>query len=84
MNDVSRLYYAAINVKNNKLYTTASRALAVLGIADDLIEAEEKAEGIAQLIKGAVFHRKDIGTRRLINKKIEHINHLCHKSYYLL
>jgi len=55
------LYYAAVNEKNGKLYTTRSRALAVLGLADTVTEAEKIAENMANKIQGEVFHRRDIG-----------------------
>ncbi len=79
-----QLYYAAVNAENNKLYATGSRTIAVLGIADNILDAEEIAEQTIQQITGSVFHRKDIGTAALINKKIAHINQLCGTGYKLL
>jgi len=55
------LYYAAVNAKDHKIYTTRSRTLAVLGLADTIVEAEKIAENMANKIKGEVFHRRDIG-----------------------
>jgi phosphoribosylamine--glycine ligase len=79
-----RLYYAAVNAEDNKLVATGSRTLAVLGIADNILAAEQIAEEIIQQISGPVFHRKDIGTAELINKKITQINQMCGTSYKLL
>ena len=69
----ARLYYASVERKGNGVYTTASRAIACLGIADNLEKAEKIAEDAAKSIKGKVFHREDIGTKRLIEKRIKHM-----------
>ena len=53
---------------------TGSRAIAFVGIADNIDEAEKIAEKAVSSVKGKVFHRKDIGTKDLIEKRIEHIN----------
>jgi phosphoribosylamine--glycine ligase len=58
-----QLYFAAVNAKNNKTYTTRSRSLAVLGLADNVTTAEKIAENMANKIKGAVFHREDVGVK---------------------
>jgi phosphoribosylamine--glycine ligase len=55
------IYFASVNAKDGKIYTTSSRALAVLGVADTIVEAEQQAEAMAQQIKGEVFYREDIG-----------------------
>lgn len=78
------LYYAAINAIDNKFYTTSSRTLAVLGVGDNIWAAEKMVEEIIQKITGPLFHRADIGSKLLINKKIQHINLLCNKNYPLL
>ncbi len=84
VNNKELLYYAAINVENGKLYTTGSRTLAVLGIENSILKAEQIAEDIIQRITGPIFHRKDIGSAELINKKINQINKLCNANYKLL
>ena len=52
---------------------TGSRAIAFLGIGADLEEAEKIAEEAVSCVKGKVFHRKDIGTKKLIDKRINHV-----------
>lgn len=71
--DGARIYYAAVQKKEDGIYTTSSRAIACLGIADDLSEAEKIAEQAAKSVKGKLFHREDIGTRKLIEKRIRHM-----------
>ena len=39
-------------------------------------EAEEIAEEQISRIKGPLFHRKDIGTKKLIKKRVEHMKSL--------
>ncbi len=70
------LYYASINEKDGKLYTTGSRSAAVVGVADNIKEAEKIAESAIQHIRGDIFYRKDIGTLNLINKRIEKMKKL--------
>lgn len=72
----ARLYYASVEQKENSLYTTSSRAIACLGIADDIGEAEKIAEEATNSIKGKLFHRKDIGTKKLIEKKVRHMKEI--------
>ncbi|MCK4756938.1 MAG: phosphoribosylamine--glycine ligase [Thermoplasmata archaeon] len=67
----ARLYYASVNEENGKVYTTSSRSLAVIGIADDIAEAERVCESALESIKGEVFMRHDIGTPDAIEKRIK-------------
>lgn len=68
------LYYAAVNEQNGKIYTTASRSVGVVGIADTIREAEAIAESAAQCIHGErIYHRRDIGREELIKKKVNNV-----------
>lgn len=72
-NGRARMYYASVEERNNELYMMGSRAIAFLGIGDNLEEAEKIAEEGANSVKGKVFHRKDIGTNALIGKRVAHV-----------
>jgi phosphoribosylamine--glycine ligase len=73
----SKLFYASVNKENNYVLTTSSRSLAVVGISDTLENAEKKCEQALNYIKGDhIFIRHDIGTLKLINKRISHMNEL--------
>ncbi|PIO06042.1 phosphoribosylamine--glycine ligase [Candidatus Micrarchaeota archaeon CG08_land_8_20_14_0_20_59_11] len=72
----ARYYYGAVREENGKYVTLGSRAIASVGIAPSLAEAEKIAEEGVGAIKGAVFHRRDIGTQALINRRIEHMKRL--------
>ena len=67
------VYYAAVNQIDNKIYTSASRALGIVGIGDTITEAEEICENATKYVKGDIYHRKDVGTADLIRKRIEHM-----------
>ncbi len=69
--DADSLYFAAIDEREGKLYETGSRAIAVLGVGTTITEAEQKAEEEIKQIKGSLFHREDIGTEELIEKRVQ-------------
>jgi len=73
VNEKSKMYYASVNQKEDGLYMSGSRAIAFLGIGNNLEEAEKIAEEGANTVKGKVFHRKDIGTKELIEKRVRHV-----------
>jgi phosphoribosylamine--glycine ligase len=70
------LYLAAVNAAEGKLYATGSRTAAYVGVADNIGLAEQIAEQEISCIEGPLFHRKDIGTSALINKRIEAMQRL--------
>tara|TARA_Y100000310_G_scaffold140319_1_gene139677 strand:- start:1023 stop:2345 length:1323 start_codon:yes stop_codon:yes gene_type:complete len=70
----AKVYYASVEEKEDGLYMTGSRAIAFLGVGGNLEEAEKAAEEAVSSVKGKVFHRKDIGTKELIQKRVDHIN----------
>jgi phosphoribosylamine--glycine ligase len=74
--DNAKLYYASVNEEDGVLYTSGSRALGVVGIADTITEAEEIAEKAIQSIEGNIFHRPDIGTDSLIQDKVKMMEEL--------
>ncbi|MBD3227351.1 MAG: phosphoribosylamine--glycine ligase [Candidatus Lokiarchaeota archaeon] len=74
-----KIYYASVDLKNNKIKTTTSRSLAILGINKKISKAEEIAEKSISYIKGNLFHRSDVGTQKLINKRIKHMDSILDK-----
>ena len=70
------LYYASVNESNGKIYTTTSRSLAVVGIAENLYEAEEIAEKALRHIVGRVYSRHDIAKKEMIDAKIAKMKEL--------
>ncbi|RLF55950.1 MAG: phosphoribosylamine--glycine ligase, partial [Thermoplasmata archaeon] len=73
----AKLFYASVDKKNSDIFTSSSRSLAVVGIADDLENAEKICEQALSHVKGNhIFIRHDIGTKDLIEKRIVHMNKL--------
>lgn len=69
-------YYANVEEQNGTLHTLTSRTLAFVGIGDTLEEAEAVAEGAAASVSGPVFHRRDIGTRELLDRRCRHMQEI--------
>ena len=65
------IYYAAVDQKEDGLYLTGSRAVAIVGKHRNLYEAERITEEEIKKIRGPVFHREDIGTRQLVEKRVK-------------
>ena len=72
----AHLYLASVNVADGKIYTTGSRTAAYVGVADSISCAEEIAEKEIRGITGPLFHREDIGTDRLIQKRVDEMRRL--------
>lgn len=62
--------YGAIDMVNDEVFAKGSRALAFVGIANTIYEAEKIAEAKMQKITGEFFHRPDIGTEQSLLNKI--------------
>lgn len=72
----AKLYYASVNKENGKITSTKSRSIAVLGIADKIEIAEKIAENSIKYIKGSLHHRSDVGTLKLLEKRIKHMKEI--------
>lgn len=71
------LFYASVNKKNGTIVTGTSRSLAVVGVAEELAEAEKLCEQALTHIKGDhIFVRYDIGTKKLLDKRVNHMKEL--------
>jgi len=72
----ARVYYASVDLREDGLYMTRSRAAAFVGIADTIEGAEKIAQNAVEKVRGNVFYRKDIGTEKLLRKRVEHMKKL--------
>jgi phosphoribosylamine--glycine ligase len=72
----AKIYYASVYENEGKILTTSSRSFGILGRAKTVEEAQEIAENACSYISGPLWHRKDIGTKKLIERKIEHMRSL--------
>ncbi len=71
-----RIFYASVDEREDGIFTTSSRAMALVGMGDDIYSAEETVERSISLIKGDLFYRSDIGKKELVEKRINHIKNL--------
>lgn len=71
-----KYYFAAVEEESDGLYLTGSRAIGFVGIGVDLDEAESIAEEAASAVDGPVYHRKDIGTRALLQQRCDHVRRI--------
>jgi len=65
------LFYASVDVHNGKLIEAGSRTVAVVGIAESISAAEQIAEKEVSAVGGPLFHRADIGTDALVQKRVD-------------
>lgn len=71
-----KMYYAAVEKTDQGVVMSSSRALAFVGIADSIEEAEAAAQSACDSVSGPVFFRKDVGTKELIQKRIDMMKQL--------
>ncbi|MFA6304842.1 MAG: phosphoribosylamine--glycine ligase [Patescibacteria group bacterium] len=71
-----KIFYAAVDQKEDGLYLTGSRAVAIVGRGEDLYQTEKMVETEIKKIIGPVFHRADIATKELIDKRIKMMKEL--------
>jgi len=69
----ARLFYAAVDLRDDGLYTGTSRSLGIVGIGDNIHDAEQKAEAALGHVSGHIFMRHDIGTDAAIQAKIKRL-----------
>ena len=72
----ARLFYASVDEREDGIYTTTSRAFAVVGIAETIAEAEAIAENALSGTDEGVRIRHDVGTEALVQARIDHANEL--------
>jgi len=76
VNNLDLLFYASVDIHDGQLIQAGSRTIAVVGLADSISDAQAIAEKEIVLVDGPLFHRKDIGTDPIIQKRIDHMQSL--------
>jgi len=66
-----KMYYSSVDQKDDGIYMSSSRAVAFVGIADTITQAEKSAASALKSVSGPVAYRTDIGTDALIQKRVE-------------
>jgi len=69
-----------VDEKGGFVYTTTSRALAIVGIADGLEEAESVSEEALAFVSGSFYARRDIGKPDVVREKVERMKRLRARS----
>ena len=70
------LFFASVDFKGTSLVEAGSRTIAMVGVADTISDAEALAEKEVSSISGPLFHRTDIGTDKIVQKRVDHMNSL--------
>lgn len=70
------LFYSSVYENEGRVYTTGSRAVAVVGIADSIEEAEKIAQNALENLSGDLHYRSDIGKEYLIQRRIDHMKEI--------
>jgi len=73
------IFYGSVDEKDQVLYCSKSRSIAILAKDNSIPKASAKASAAAEAIEGPLWYRKDIGSDELINKRIEHMKKLRSK-----
>jgi len=78
--DKIRIYPASMELRNGENYALKSRAVGVVGIGGDIETARQiSLEGINAIKGGALWYRRDIASKRHIEKSIRHMENLRRK-----
>jgi len=76
-----RVYPAAMEQRDGKVFALRSRAVCVVGMGDSIQAAREiSLEGINAIKGGALWNRTDIASKEHINKSTSHMQHLRGKK----
>ncbi len=69
MREGALIYYANVNEKDGKIYTTSSRSVGIVGIAGTVEEAERIAENGIKHVQGRIHVRHDIAKKAMLEAK---------------
>ena len=72
----AKVFYAAVSQEDDGIHLSGSRALGIVASGESIDEAEKVAENACEFVKGNVYHRRDVGTKKLVNKRVEHMKEI--------
>jgi len=70
------LYYASVNEDDGKVYTTTSRSVGIVGIADSIDEAERISERAVAHVSGRIHVRHDIAKTHMLDAKVRRMEQI--------
>lgn len=81
LEDSVRVYPASMELRDGKVYALASRAVAVVGVANTINDARELSlKGLKAVEGGALWNRSDVASSEHIQKSVEHMEQLRHRA----
>jgi phosphoribosylamine--glycine ligase len=69
----TELFLSAVDMREGQMVATGSRTVAVVGTGSTIAEAERVCKQVVREIPGRFFHRADIGTEELLQRRIDHM-----------
>ena len=70
------MYYANVNEKDGRIFTTTSRSVGIVGIADSIQDAEAIAERALGHVKGRIHVRHDIAKKDMLEAKVKRMDQI--------
>ncbi|UCE81446.1 MAG: phosphoribosylamine--glycine ligase [Methanobacteriota archaeon] len=70
------LFFANVNADGERILTTTSRSAGVVGIAEQIEEAETIAENAIKHVSGRIAVRHDIGKQAMIESRVRHMEQI--------
>jgi phosphoribosylamine--glycine ligase len=64
------LYYANVNEQEGKVFTTTSRSVGIVGVSDEIAEAESIVERALTHVTGKIHVRHDIAKQQMLDAKV--------------
>jgi len=68
------IYYASVNEKDGKVYTTTSRSVGIVGVSDTIADAELTVERALRHVSGRIHVRHDIAKKDMLDAKVARMN----------
>jgi len=75
-NEGAILYYASVNEKDGRIYTTTSRSVGIVGVSDTIDEAEQTVERALKHVAGRIHVRHDIAKKNMLDAKVTRMNEI--------
>ena len=72
----AKVFYAAVSGEEDGIHLSGSRALGIVAGGESISEAEKIAEKACGFVQGNVYHRRDVGTDELVEKRVTHMKEL--------
>ena len=70
------LYYANVNERDGKIFTTSSRSVGIVGLAGSIEEAERIAENGIKHVSGRIHVRHDIAKKDMLDAKVQRMDRI--------